>query len=58
MERYRYTRNGETFTIGTDGLTIIDADGDITLDRVTAVPADVVASAVINLTLAGWKVAE
>lgn len=54
MGRYRYTRNGETFTIGTDGLTITDADGDIMLDRVTPVPADVIASTVIDLTLAGW----
>lgn len=57
MERYRYTRNGETFTVGTDGLTLTDADGDTLIDRITPLPADVVAATVIDLVLAGWVAA-
>jgi len=57
MERYRYTRDGEIFTVGPDGLTLIDANGKIVIDRVTPLPADVVVTTVLDLTLAGWKAA-
>jgi len=53
-KRYHYTRDGHVFTVGSNGVTVVDDHGRVTVDVTMDVPPDVIASTVIDLTLAGW----
>lgn len=53
-ERFHYTRNGSVFTVGSDGVTVVDENGKITVDVTMTIPPDVIASTALDLTLAGW----
>lgn len=58
-DSFRYTRDGETFTVSpSGGVTYLSAEG-VTLARVSGpLPADVVASTVVELAFAGWTPTE
>jgi hypothetical protein len=50
-----YVRDGETFTVGADGIRYVDVDGEVRIDRRTPVPDDVIASTIVDLVAAGWR---
>lgn len=54
VTKFSYTRDGETFTIGDKGFSLIDADGTVQMERTIDMPADVIVSTILDLILAGW----
>jgi hypothetical protein len=52
---YVFTRNGERFTLTTQGVRLVKADGSVSVDIHQDIPADVMAGTVVDLILAGWE---